>query len=236
MKLKKTLGVVLVTLLSMLPIVGYAAEKVNLSDYETLGLKETLESEKMKEEFKKYSESDDQINIYMFRGQGCGYCKAFLTFLNGITDEYGKYFKLVSFETWYNNSNSELLKTISNFVENPAQGVPYIIIGEHVFPGYASDYDESIKSAILELYNSNQRYDVFEAYNNSLNSSGVSDSAVTTIVIWDLVFTTIATVVIILVIKKTINNKNKNLVTEDTIKTQTTDAFAKKKPVKKSGK
>ena len=45
-----------------------------------------------------YKENDKQAVIYMFRGQGCGYCRAFLSFLASIVDDYGEYFKLVSFD------------------------------------------------------------------------------------------------------------------------------------------
>lgn len=245
MKIKKALGVVLVTLLSMLPIIGYAAEKINVADYETLGFRETLKSEEITEEFKNYSESDNQVPIYMFRGQGCGYCKAFLNFLNGIATEYGKYFKLVSFETWYNEENSALLKTISNFVENPAQGVPFIIIGEHVFPGYASDYDESIKTAIMEQYNASTKYDVFDAYNDSLNnkSSESGSTSSTAIIIWDLVFTIISTLIIVITIRKTLKcncncdcKKAEVEEVEETEEAKETEKIETKKPNKKNRK
>ncbi|UKI57698.1 MAG: hypothetical protein L6V81_10410 [Clostridium sp.] len=55
-------------------------------------------------------------------------------------------FKLVSFESWYNDENSNLLTEISTFMGEPATGVPYIIIGDKVFGGYTDSYDENIKS------------------------------------------------------------------------------------------
>ena len=45
---------------------------------------------------------------------------------------------------------------------NAAGGVPYIIIGDNVFPGYAETYDDSIKDAIKKLYDSEDRFDVFK--------------------------------------------------------------------------
>lgn len=108
-----------------------------------------------------YKETDDQAVIYMFRGQGCGFCRAFLTFLDSISDEYGEYFKLVSFEVWNNSKNGELMDKIATVTGEAAEGVPYIIIGDKVFGGYAEQYDEDIKAAIKAQYDDSS-YDVME--------------------------------------------------------------------------
>jgi len=154
MKFLKAL--VLVLTLVMMPNTVFAQKT-----YETTNLEQTLKAEGIKYDLKNYKETDDQITIYLFRGNGCGYCKKFLTFLNSITDEYGKYFKLQSYEVWYNKDNSKLLENVAEFLDEDAGGVPYIIIGDQVFPGYHESYDEQIKKAILDLYNSEERYDVF---------------------------------------------------------------------------
>jgi thiol-disulfide isomerase/thioredoxin len=145
----------------------------------------------------------------MFRGKGCGYCRAFLNFLNDNAEEYGKYFKLVSFETWYDENNGGLLTDVSTFLGEAAQGVPYVIIGDQVFPGYASSYDDGIKSAITELYKQKpeDRYDVFKAYNDGIDAEKKAANASTNkVIIWNFVFVLIATVVIVLVIKSAENN------------------------------
>ena len=142
--MKKKIAIIVLMLLSIIiPVKAFAKEQ-----YKTLNLEETLAEEGIEKKFSNYKETDDQITIYMFRGKGCAYCKKFLEFLNGITEEYGKYFKLVSFESWYNDENSNLLTDISTFMGEPASGVPYIIIGDKVFGGYTDSYDESIKAAI----------------------------------------------------------------------------------------
>lgn len=132
--------------------------------YNTLNYLETLADEEIEHEFENYEEKDDQVVIYMFRGHGCGYCKAFLGFLNSITNDYGKYFKLVSYEVWNDQQNSELLSEVAEFMGTEAGGVPYIIIGDKVFPGYTQSYDEEIKTKIEDMYNikPEDRYDVFK--------------------------------------------------------------------------
>jgi len=169
--------------------------------YKTLNLKEALAEEEIEEKFTNYKETDDQITVYLFRGKGCGFCRAFLEFMNSITDEYGKYFKMVSYEVWNDSNNSALLNEVSTFLNQPAGGVPYIIIGDKVFPGYASQYDDGIKEAIKELYDTKKknRYDVFEemqkSSNNTNASSSLNNSSVWIIIICNIVCTVVACLV-----------------------------------------
>ena len=164
----------------------------------TLNLREALADEEIEETFKNYKETNDQITIYLFRGKGCGYCRAFLTFLNSITEEYGKYFKLVSYEVWNNQENANLMTEVANYLEQPAGGVPYIIIGDKVFAGYTSSYDDGIKQAITDLYNTSKkkRYDVFEQMKKNPNKNSANTSNISSI-IYPLVLTVISTLVII---------------------------------------
>lgn len=159
--LKKIFLAFVLCLMAVLPFKAMAA-----TEYETMNLDEALTQEKIDHDFKNYKETDDQITIYLFRGYGCGYCRNFLTFLNSIVDEYGKYFKVVSYETWYNEDNYNLMMDVSTFLGQPAKGVPYVIIGNQVFPGYASSYDDKLKDAIKKLYDTKKedRYDVMKEY------------------------------------------------------------------------
>ena len=125
--MKKRLLIFLLVL-SLLPMKVFA--KSMIDDYNTKNFVETLEAEDMKIENKDYKETDDQAIIYLFRGDGCGYCRAFLTFLNSISKEYGKYFKVISFEVWGDSNNSALLEKVPLVTNQAAGGVPYIIIGE----------------------------------------------------------------------------------------------------------
>ncbi len=223
--MKKTVMALLVFCLCLFPVFLNAedtSEEIDLSKYSTLNLKKALEEEEIDMKYTDYKETDDQAVIYLFRGKGCTYCRAFLNFANDIAEEYGKYFKVVSFESWYDADNAELLDTISNYLDQPAGGVPYIIIGDQVFAGYASDYDDQIKTAIKELYDSEDKYDVFEEYNKSLKEAKKAERAVyNRIIIWNFVFVVISTVVIILYVNKsnkklleTINNSKETVKVE----------------------
>ena len=165
--MKKIIAVIL-TLMLVLPI-GVSAKDTKYSTYKTMNFKETLEAEDIELENEDYEETDDQATIYMFRGQGCGYCRKFLTFLSSISEEYGKYFKLVSFEVWQDQDNAELMQQVGESLGEEIGGVPFIIIGDKTFPGYAETYDEQIKDAIKELYDEEEkdRYDVFDDLGNA---------------------------------------------------------------------
>lgn len=186
MKNVKYLLVVLIAIL-MVPI----ALKADLKEgHKSLNFTEALADEEIELENADYKETDDQAVIYLFRGKGCGFCRAFLTFLNSISNEYGKYFKVESYEVWNDSENAKMMEEIADFTGEDAGGVPYIVIGEEVFAGYASQYDERIKSAIMDLYNTpvEERYDVFVAYDNYDPNEGMKSNT-TAVVIWNIIIT-----------------------------------------------
>lgn len=102
------------------------------------------------------------INVHIFRGEGCGYCAAALEFFNSIEGEYGKYFNLVQHEVWNDADNATLMNKVAEYFGETVNGVPYIVIGEKTFNGYASSYDDEIKEKIVEYYNSGSFEDIVE--------------------------------------------------------------------------
>ena len=178
----------------------FLPNSVRAITYNTKNLKETLAEEEIEEKFDNYKETSDAINVYMFRGKGCGYCRAFLEFLNSITSEYGKYFKLVSFEVWYDEANNALWKEVPNVTEVEARGVPYIIIGDKVFDGYTEEYNDAIKTKIMEQYQK-KTYDAFDKLANY--NSGFKGFSITEAIIINAVLVSVAAVAIIA-------NSNKN--------------------------
>lgn len=200
--MKKFITTLLVCL-TILPLTISASEK----KYETMNLKEVLTAEEIEHNLSNYKETDDQITIYLFRGDGCGYCKSFLTYLNSIVDEYGKYFKLVSYEVWTNAENAELMQSAAEILGDQANGVPYIVIGDQSFLGYSSNYNEAIESAIMDLYESDDRYDILEEVEKKAKEEEKANKPTTNIpvIIWDAVFVAIATLIIVLL------NNNKTI-------------------------
>ena len=107
---KNVLIVIFILCLLVLPIKTEALKYKGV-DYKTLNLDEALTEEEIEHDFSNYKESDKQVTIYLFRGKGCAYCRAFLTHLNDIVDDMGKYFKVVSLIDC--NPNSTVKKVFS---------------------------------------------------------------------------------------------------------------------------
>ena len=176
-KMLVTLFVMCMTIFPMMTKAAEELEKVDLANYKTMGLVETLESEEIKVKFDGYKESDDQVTVYLFRGSGCAYCKAFLNFLNDLPKEYYSKIKLVSFDAWYDEASAILLTNISNYLGEEAGGVPYIIIGKEVFPGYAETYNDGIKAAIDAQYKATEKVDVINDYNAYVEEAKKAETA-----------------------------------------------------------
>lgn len=166
--MKKNFILVIVMCLMLLPLSVLAEE--NDSKYVSENLNEVLERKGIEPEFDNYEENEDQVPIYLFYRTNCGYCERFLNFINSIVDEYGKYFKLVAYEVT-NKNNSDLMGDVAKFTKKDGDGVPFIVIGDKVFEGYASSFDDDIKKAITKLYESDDKYDVLEEMKNPSKKS-----------------------------------------------------------------
>ncbi len=210
--MKKYLGIIVAICFAFIPLfVNAASKEIKLEDYKTLNLDEALAEEGIEKVYKDYKETDDQVVIYLFRGNGCGYCRAFLTFLNNSVEEYGKYFKVVSFETWYDEENFNLMSEVSQFMGSQAEGVPFIIIGDQVYAGYSSEYDDSIIATIKSLYDEKDRYDVIKEYNKEAGKTAKAERrAANGPIIWNFIFTAIATACVMVYV----NKSNKVLLAE----------------------
>ncbi len=204
--MKKTLYWIILMIVMVLPQNAFAREMtINGKKYEYMNYEETLEDSGIEKVFDNYVETSDQVTIYLFRGKNCEYCDAFLDFLNKNTAEYGKYFKLVSFEIYGDNKNIKLLNKVAEHIKATGDGIPFVVIGNHFFEGYSSDYDEKIKEAIVENYEIDiaSRADIMESISTKSNSESALGNG--KIVFWNLLIVIISTTIIILFFNKKIN-------------------------------
>lgn len=95
---------------------------------------------------------NEKINVYIFRGEGCGFCASALAFFESLDEEYKSYFNLVEYEVWYDSANAEKMQEVASYFNESVQGVPYIIIGDKTFQGFTESYQEDIKTAIKNGY------------------------------------------------------------------------------------
>lgn len=109
-----------------------------------------------------------KINVYMFRGEGCPHCEEALEFFDSLSqdEEYSNYYKLVTYEVWNDQDNAKLMEEVADAFNEQASGVPYIIIGEKTFSGYASSSDDEIKNAIKTAYENEEYKDVVKEVKN----------------------------------------------------------------------
>lgn len=98
-----------------------------------------------------------EINLYLFYGDGCPHCAAEKEYINTIEQEYGNKINVVTFEVWYSDANANLLEKVRKIFNSDATGVPYTVIGETGITGYNDDVASNIKALIdKELANPTQ--------------------------------------------------------------------------------
>lgn len=133
----------------------------------------------------------EKINVYIYKGETCGYCAKALEFFKGLDEEYQSYFNLVEKEVWYDEDNAAEMKKVAAYFNEEVSGVPYIIIGEETFQGFSEEeYGEKIKAAIKAGYeNTDGSYvdAVAEAIGGETIKSDDNNAAVTIIVIFAVV-------------------------------------------------
>ena len=111
-------------------------------------------------------EFDESLpNIYIFRGNGCGYCQRLLTYLGSIAKDYKDKVNFVVYEVGNNTDNWDLYEKVGAKFGDEISGYPYMVIGKYIFNGYASSDNEDIKSAIDSFIASENPYDVVEEVN-----------------------------------------------------------------------
>ena len=149
--------VILFLIMFLIPFGVFAETKLKS---ETLN--EVMVSEGIEFNHPNYKEEEGKVNIYLFRGKGCTYCRRFLTFLESVTDEYGKYFNVVAYEVWEDEANNELMENVKEFLGEKKDGVPFFVIGNQKFLGFGEKDGEKVLEAIKKEYDAKKKYDVIK--------------------------------------------------------------------------
>lgn len=150
---KFKLYLAIIMCLLMTPFTVFADENDTDSNNEVT----TEETETTNEESKK-------VKIYFFRGEGCPHCAEAEEYFDSIKDEYGEYYEIIDYETWYNTENADLLQKVGEARNEEITGVPYILIGNKSWSGYSSDMNDEIISTIKSEYEKDvaDRYDIMK--------------------------------------------------------------------------
>ena len=130
-------------------------------------------------------EAKEEVKVYLFRGEGCPHCEEAEQWFQSIEEEYGSFFNIVDYETWYNEENANLMQQVAKARGETAEGVPYIIIGDMSWNGFDSSYEEDMKEKINQLYdqNADERYYIMKYVESGTTPKKESNDAVILLVI-----------------------------------------------------
>lgn len=155
------------------PFIAFAEE--NVEETTTEEVETTEESEA--------TEATNEVNVYLFRGQGCPHCEEAEEWFKSIEEEHGSKFKIVDYETWYNEDNKEIfrnvLKARNEYVsDEESLGVPYIVVGNKSWNGFSEDYSAEILDTINSEFAKEEkdRYDIMKYVDSTSNKKEDSSS------------------------------------------------------------
>lgn len=110
--------------------------------------------------------SSEKVNLYLFYGDGCPHCEEFMEHLEVLEKDaqMKDMFNVVKLEVWYNEDNANLMNEVASALNTTANGVPFYVIGDKFFSGYAASMDTEINDAIKAAYKKHPQ-DVVAAVN-----------------------------------------------------------------------
>lgn len=129
---------------------------------------------------------DRKVKVYFFRGETCPHCAQAEKFFESIQEEYGHLFEIEDYEVYNSASNSKLMDQLAEMRgDNEKRGIPYIIIGNKSWTGYASELDSAIIEAIKTEYEVavEDRYDVMDLIQNDDDKADYSNDIMILIII-----------------------------------------------------
>lgn len=91
--------------------------------------------------------SQNDVHLHMFYGQGCPHCGSLKLFLDGIKDKYPSLI-VHEHEVYQNQQERELFERMAVDFNTPIQGVPTVFIDDKVIVGFSSTIAESIENEI----------------------------------------------------------------------------------------
>ncbi len=103
---------------------------------------------------KDISFSDSKINLYLFWGDGCGYCESLISFLENIDKEYSNKYNIYLFEVWKNLDNRQTMDQYAEESGYKPSGVPFLIVGKKAFSGFSPSMEQKIKDTINSEFDS----------------------------------------------------------------------------------
>lgn len=135
-------------------------------------------------------EESKEVKVYFFRGEGCSHCAEAEAWFQSIEEEYGSYFQVIDYETWYNRENADLMQRVAKARGEKAEGVPYIIIGNQSWNGFTESYGSEMIERIKSEFEKDvkDRYDIIKLLPEMENEKDSTGSDILALVIILVVF------------------------------------------------
>lgn len=135
-------------------------------------------------------EESKEVKVYFFRGEGCSHCAEAEAWFQSIEEEYGSYFQIIDYETWYNRENADLMQRVAKARGEEAKGVPYIIIGNQSWNGFTQEYGSEMIERIKSEFEKDvkDRYDIIKLLPEMENEKDSTGSDILALVIILVVF------------------------------------------------
>jgi len=87
--------------------------------------------------------ANNEVDIYVFHGQGCPHCAQLLKFLDSIKDNYPS-LNIVETEVYFDNEGRELFAKMCEAYGTEIQGVPTLFIDDKVIVGFSESLSRSL--------------------------------------------------------------------------------------------
>lgn len=130
-----------------------------------------------------YKDSDKKVNVYIFRGNSCSHCFDAISYFASIYKDEGKYFNVKTYEVWQNSDNNDLMKKVSEKLKDDVSGVPYIVIGDKSWSGFADSYGKEMMETIKKEYKKDKKTDVVKEFIKEEKSNVAQDIIVVIVII-----------------------------------------------------
>lgn len=124
--------------------------------------------------------TDKKVKVYLFRGEGCPHCQEAEEWFDSIKGEYGDYFKIVDYEVWNDEDNAALMEKVGKARNEEVTGVPYIIIGDKSWNGFAESMEDEMLDQIKTVYAQDvaDRYDIMSYVDSGKSATKKENNSV----------------------------------------------------------
>lgn len=100
----------------------------------------------------------EDINLYLFWGDGCPHCEAEQKYLEDLQEDFDN-LKITKYEVWHNEDNNQLMKKIASKTGKSLTGVPVTIIGETIITGFSIPTEHQMQRAVA-YYSKTKHHDI----------------------------------------------------------------------------